>query len=87
MRVQTVTLTDMDTSQDGNLNASSPPQRQTMYEFRMPACPSPRGPPTLELMHRLNLGLGADGVIGRRVTVHQNGPADRAVAEGIIGWN
>jgi hypothetical protein len=72
-------------SHDGNLDSS--PERRPLYEFAMPAWHGPHSDTTLELGHSLELAVGENGVIGRRVTVHRRERDGQIIAEGVIGWN
>lgn len=41
----------------------------------------------MDLSLDLDLGVGGDGVIGRRISVYKDEGMRMAIAEGIIGWN
>lgn len=71
--------------QDGNLNATvmQPP----LHQFQLKPYDTFYGSETAELLPGLELSVGGDGIIGRRVTVHSDKRMERVVAEGIIGWN
>jgi hypothetical protein len=41
----------------------------------------------MSLDEHLNLGAGPDGIIGRRISLFEQGRTENQFAEGIIGWN
>ncbi|KAF2102829.1 hypothetical protein NA57DRAFT_71814 [Rhizodiscina lignyota] len=72
--------------EDGNLNSAS--ARRPLHQFQLPPYQSPScDSANMELRQPLQLSVGGDGVIGRRVTVHRDSWMDGVMAEGIIGWN
>lgn len=72
-------------SRDGDLSAP-PPQSSLdpLYTFNLED--SSRG--MMQLPEKLHLGVGDNGIIGRRVSV-MTGSSHQplALAEGIVGWN
>jgi hypothetical protein len=40
-----------------------------------------------EIDQCLDLGVGGDGIIGRRISIYEDAMLRRHVAEGIVGWN
>lgn len=40
-----------------------------------------------ELDQYLDLGVGGNGIIGRRISIYEDAMLRRHVAEGIVGWN
>lgn len=72
-------------SRDGDLSGSvSPLQTSPFYSFSLESSEAS----TMHLSQKLDLGVGDEGIIGRRVSVMMGstkGPL--TVAEGIIGWN
>ncbi|KAJ4398068.1 hypothetical protein N0V91_010472 [Didymella pomorum] len=70
---------------DGDLSGSvSPLQTSPFYSFSLESSEAS----TMHLSQKLDLGVGDEGIIGRRVSVMMGstkGPL--TVAEGIIGWN
>ena len=72
---------------DGNLNAT-PSAGPAFCQFQLPPHESPAcGWLRIDLRMPLELTVGGDGVIGRRVTIHADSGMDVIIAEGIIGWN
>lgn len=69
-------------SRDGDLRAEGLGEGSILHRFALPAVARDRVPFLLASV--LDLGVGGDGVIGRRVSFVQ----DRAVVgQGIIGFN
>jgi hypothetical protein len=40
-----------------------------------------------ELDQYLDLGVGGNGIIGRRISIFEDAALERQLAEGIVGWN
>jgi hypothetical protein len=40
-----------------------------------------------QLDQPLNLGVGGNGIIGRRISIFEDAMLKRHIAEGIVGWN
>lgn len=41
----------------------------------------------MEYEKELDLGVGGDGIIGRRISVFKDDPSKVLLAEGVVGWN
>lgn len=71
-------------SRDGDLNTSEARPSDPFFSFSLDGYWSS----AMELPETLNLGVGDDGIIGRRVSVMTGSIREpMTVAEGIIGWN
>ena len=71
-------------SHDGDLSAADNRPTDPFFSFSLDEYQSS----TMEIPQTLELGVGNNGIIGRRISIMTNssgGPI--AVAEGIIGWN
>ena len=69
-------------SRDGDLASGNLTESSVLHRFAVPqvACDGH----AFSLDHKLDLGVGGDGIIGRRVSfVNQH----TVLGEGIIGWN
>ncbi|KIW07304.1 uncharacterized protein PV09_02154 [Verruconis gallopava] len=64
-------------------------QAGLLHRFRIP----PQQAVPAESLYRwdldqvLNLSVGGDGIVGRRISIFEDVGLQRQVAEGIIGWN
>jgi hypothetical protein len=41
----------------------------------------------MDLAQHLELGVGGNGVIGRKISIFRDVTTDQPIAEGVIGWN
>ena len=77
-------------SRSGDLRAKADPQ-DVLHSFSLGSSPFDRihGSDRFRLPAKLDLGVGGDGVIGRRVSLVRRTGADgaRVLRQGIIGWN
>ncbi|PSK34192.1 hypothetical protein B9Z65_8518 [Elsinoe australis] len=74
-------------SRDGDLRAPTNYQN-LLHNFSLQRTPnqSPQG--IFRLPFNMNLGVGGDGVIGRRIQlVHRGLNGESIIRQGIIGWN
>ncbi|KAF2223716.1 hypothetical protein BDZ85DRAFT_262072 [Elsinoe ampelina] len=75
---------DVQIHQDGDLRAANSPHN-VLHNFSLRQCQSSG---LFHLPFPINLGVGGDGIIGRRVRVEHRGVnGERIVRQGIIGWN
>lgn len=69
-------------SRDGDLQNGTQAESTVLHRFMIPT--QPRFRQAFQLNARLNLGVGEQGVIGRRVSLLDGSVV---AAEGILGWN
>jgi hypothetical protein len=69
-------------SRDGDLSSGGLAEASVLHRFAVPqlACNGH----TFSLEHSLDLGVGGDGIIGRRVSLMRE---QTVLGEGILGWN
>ena len=72
----------MDDSRDGDLRSSAQTETSILYRIVLPR--NAFSGATFQLGTYLDLGVGGDGVIGRRVSLRDS---QQVVGEGIMGWN
>jgi hypothetical protein len=84
------TKADKNDSRSGDLRANSDPQ-DVLHTFSLglDGASDAKGVDSFQLPTRLDLGVGGDGVVGRRVSlVRKTGMGgSRVLRQGIIGWN
>lgn len=73
-------------SRDGNLLAHQRPDPFFQFCMGSGSLLDSRSS-KIELDRCLELGVGNEGVIGRRVTVYRDRRMTGALADGVIGWN
>lgn len=75
-------VANMFRSRDGDLASGSLAEASVLHRFAVPqmACNGH----AFSLDHSLDLGVGGDGIIGRRVSLVRE---QTVLGEGIIGWN
>lgn len=69
-------------SYDGDLRTQQPTGAPALHRIDVPRYVKDGS--AFKLKSRVNLGVGGDGIIGRRVSFVQNSVL---VSEGIMGWN
>ncbi|KAF4553103.1 Hypothetical protein D9617_8g051160 [Elsinoe fawcettii] len=75
---------DVQIHRDGDLRAASTPQ-SLLYDFSLRHY---QAPGFFRVPFPINLGVGGDGIIGRRIRVVHRGPnGESIVRQGIVGWN
>lgn len=75
-------MADKSHSRDGDLASGSLAEASVLHRFAVPQMACNGHPYSLE--HSLDLGVGGDGIIGRRVSLVRE---QTVLGEGIIGWN
>ena len=75
-------MADSYRSRDGDLASGSLAEASVLHRFAVPQMACNGHPYSLE--HSLDLGVGGDGIIGRRVSLVRE---QTVLGEGIIGWN
>ena len=75
-------MADISRSRDGDLASGSLAETSVLHRFAVPqmACNGH----AFSLEHSLDLGVGGDGIIGRRVSLVRE---QTVLGEGIVGWN
>lgn len=63
--------------------------QELLMEFPVPYQGCGKTDMSFDLAQQLNLGVGGDGVIGRRVQLVADSPSfgERVLREGVMGWN
>lgn len=69
-------------SRDGDLRSEASDESTVLHRFAIPPQSIPGA--AFHLNAKLNLGVGGDGIIGRRVSLLHG---QVVAAEGVIGWN
>lgn len=69
-------------SRDGDLASGNLTESSILHRFTVPHVAS--NGQAFSLEHSLDLGVGGDGIIGRRVSLVRE---QTVLGEGIIGWN
>ncbi|PNS14263.1 hypothetical protein CAC42_6776 [Sphaceloma murrayae] len=78
---------DVSIHRDGDLRATSDIQN-ILHNFSLPTFSDQAEHSSIRLPVSLNLGVGGDGIVGRRIQVRHRGPnGESIVRQGIIGWN
>lgn len=57
------------------------------FHFVPKLLPERHGYAEMKLRGQLELGVGGNGVIGRRISIFQDAAMSVRLAEGVVGWN
>lgn len=78
-------------SRDGDLrNTDTPSQADSLHDFSLAGSRKgyEAGYEEFQIPLRFDLGVGGNGIIGRRISFYQeSSPPSRLFWQGIIGWN
>lgn len=75
-------IADYDGSRDGDLRRDTELEASILHRFAVPSIARDGSPFALE--RTFDLGVGGEGIIGRRVSLIGR---DGVLGQGILGWN